>query len=124
MENALRQSVLSIAEPKKQTLNYAGDLVAEKGFTRLSKPDLSLIALAIDLKKQGKKFILITDDYSIQNFAKILEIPFESAMRGEISKTITFSISCPSCGKTLPASSKERKCPDCGSRLRRKMLEK
>ncbi len=90
MENALQQNLLSIEEPSKESLLAINKKVSEKGFTKLSKTDLSILALALDLKKQGKKFILITDDYSIQNFAKILEIPFESAMRGEINKEISF----------------------------------
>ncbi len=123
MENALQQNLLSIEEPCKESLQRVNEVVSKKGFNKLSKTDFSLLALGLDLKKQGKKFILITDDYSIQNFAKILEIPFESAMRGEIGKTIAFSISCPSCGKTFPAGSKERKCSVCGSLLKRKRLE-
>jgi len=123
MENALQQKLLSIEESCKECQESINETTSKKGFNKLSKTDLSLLALALDLKKQGKKFILITDDYSIQNFAKILEIPFESAMRGEISKTIAFSLSCPSCGKTFPASSKQQKCPVCGSNLKRKRLE-
>ena len=120
MENALRQKLLSIEEPCKESLKSINETTSKKGFSKLSKTDLSILALAIDLKKQGKKFTLITDDYSIQNFAKILEIPFESAMRGEIGKTIAFSLSCPSCGKNMASNSKERKCPVCGSFLKRK----
>jgi len=120
MENALQQNLLLIEEPEKESLQSVNETVSKKGFNKLSKTDLSLLALALDLKKQGKKFILITDDFSIQNFAKILEIPFESAMRGEISKTIAFSISCSSCGKTMPAGSKKKKCPVWESSLKRK----
>ena len=90
MENALQQNLLSIEEPEKESLQSVNEAVSKKGFNKLSKTDISLLALALDLKKQGKKFILVTDDFSIQNFAKILEIPFESAMRGEIGKTISF----------------------------------
>jgi UPF0271 protein len=124
MENALQQGLLSIEEPKKETTNYVEDTVAEKGFTRLSRPDLSLIALALDLKKRGKEFLLVTDDFSIQNFCSLLEIPFQDAIRGKIEKEISFSLECPACGKTLEMASKARKCPVCGSSLRRKRLEK
>ncbi len=120
MENALQQNLLSIEESSKESLQSVTEEVSKKGFNKLSKTDFSILALALDLKKQDKKFLLITDDYSIQNFAKILEISFESAMRGEIGKTIAFSLSCPSCGKTLPSGSKEQKCPVCGSSLNRK----
>src|SRR3989338_11009094 len=78
MENALSQRILSLQEPEKETLEQAGTLVRSKGFDRLSEADLSLLALALDLKKQDRDFILLTDDYSIQNFAKMLKIPFEA----------------------------------------------
>ncbi|MFA4855207.1 MAG: hypothetical protein WC634_01295 [archaeon] len=120
MENALSQRILSLQEPEKETLGQVESLVRSKGFDRLSKADLSLLALALDLKKQGRDFILITDDYSIQNFAKMLKIPFEAAMRGKIGKEISFSLKCPACGKALQADSNAKKCPDCGSKLQRK----
>jgi len=124
MENALQQGLLSIQEPEKETINYVEETVAGKGFTRLSRPDLSLLALAIDLKKQGKEFLLVTDDFSIQNFCSLLKIPFQDAIRGKIEREISFSLECTACGKLLEMSSKARKCPDCGSGLRRKRLEK
>jgi len=123
MENALQHAILSIREPEKETTNYVEDTVAEKGFTRLSRPDKSLLALGLDLKKAGKKFTLVTDDFSIQNFCSVLKIPFQDAIRGKIEREISFSLECPSCGKTLKASSTARKCPDCGSSLRRKRVE-
>ncbi len=121
-DNALAQGLLLLQEPEKQNFDHIETLVRSKGFNKLSKPDKSLLALALGLKKQGLEFILVTDDYSIQNFAKILEIPFEAAMRGEIGKTIAFSISCPSCNKVFPTGSNAQKCPVCGSSLKRKRL--
>ena len=124
MENALQQGLLSIEEPKKETVNYVEETVAEKGFTKLSRPDLSLIALALDLKKQAREFLLVTDDFSIQNFCSVLEIPFQDAIRGKIGKEISFSLDCPACGKSFENSSKAKKCPVCGSPLKRKRLPK
>ena len=124
MENALQNGLLRIQEPKQKTINYVELFVAGKGFTRLSKPDISLIALGLDLKKQGKKFLLVSDDYSVQNFCSLLKIPFEAAIRGKISGEISFSLLCSGCGKTFPTHSKHKKCPICGSFLRRKRQEK
>ncbi len=124
MENALQHGLLRIQESKQKTIDYVEEKVAEKGFTRLSKPDLSLIALGLDLKKHGKKLLLVSDDYSVQNFCSLLKIPFQDAMRGKISQEISFSLLCPACGKAFPVSSREKKCPVCGSFLRRKRQEK
>jgi UPF0271 protein len=124
-ENALSLGLLSLQEPEKQNLNYVEEFVRSKGFNRLSGPDKALLALALGMKKKGMEFILITDDYSIQNFAKLLEIPFEAAMRGEIKNAIAFSVSCPGCGKAFFPSGKKpwenaEKCTECGSMLQRK----
>jgi UPF0271 protein len=123
MENALQQGLLRIVEPKKESTSYVEEAVEGKGFSRLSKADISLIALALDLKKQGKQFLLLSDDYSIQNFCSLLKIPFEPVIRGKIGKEISFSLVCSGCGKLFPVNSKEKKCSVCGSFLRRKRQE-
>jgi len=122
MENALQQRALSIEEPTAASLRYVEETALSKGFQRLSKTDLSLIALALDFKKQGRKFVLLSDDYSIQNFCSFFKIPFKGVIRGEISSEISFSLECSGCGKAMPANSKAKKCPDCGSPLKRKKL--
>ncbi len=124
MENALQQGLLSIGDPSGKNLNYVEDLIAKKGFNKLSKPDISLLALALDLKAEEKEFLLITDDFSIQNFCKTLEIAFEGVMRGKISREITFSVKCSACGKSFETGFKGEKCPDCGSPIRRKQATK
>ena len=120
MENALKIGLLSISEPKPETLDAVNKLVAKKGFTKLSKPDLSLIALGLDLRNANKKFILISDDYSIQNFCKVLKIPFESVIRGKIENEIAFSRKCSSCGSQIPPNSPQNFCPDCGFKTNEK----
>jgi UPF0271 protein len=121
--NALQNGLLKIIEPGAESLKLVEKAVAEKGFSRLSKTDVSLLALAIDLKEQKKKFKLITDDYSIQNFCKLLKIPFESVIRGRIKETIAFKLCCPACGKTLKEGAKGKKCPVCGSPLKQAKIK-
>ncbi|MBN2067800.1 MAG: hypothetical protein JW744_05000 [Candidatus Diapherotrites archaeon] len=119
MENALQNSLLTIKEPCPESVQLIKGKIREKGFSKLSGTDISLLALALDLKKGKKRFRLVTDDYSIQNFCKLLKIPFESVIRGRIRETISFKLKCPACNKSLKKGSKARKCPDCGSALKR-----
>ncbi len=119
MENALNHRILRIQEPSKESLKSINGLIREKGFSKLSETDITLLALALDFQKEKKKFSLITDDYSIQNFCSLLGIPFESVIRGKIKQTISFSLKCPACGKTPAKGFKARKCPICGSPLKR-----
>ncbi len=116
-ENALRNGLLKIKEPGNESIELVEKKVAEKGFLRLSKTDLSLLALGLDLKGEKKKFRLVSDDYSIQNFCKLLKVPFEAVIRGRIKETIAFKLKCPSCGYALKKGQKAKKCPVCGTRL-------
>jgi len=120
MENALKIKLLSIREPKEETMDFVERLVSKKGFSRLSIADLSLLALGFEFRKAGRKFVLITDDYSIQNFCKTLKIPFESVMRGSIKEEIAFSKVCSGCGAQLPPDSMQKLCPECGSKIKQK----
>lgn len=120
--NALQNGLLKMREPSEKNIAAAKELAKKHGFGRLSVTDISLIALALDLKRENKVFVMITDDYSIQNFCKLLGIKFDSVIRGKIEKTVSFEKACTGCGKTFPGGFVAQKCPDCGSpiSLRRK----
>lgn len=114
-ENALQNGLLTLIEPKKETIEKIKALASKKGFTRLSNADVSLLAIALELKKEKKKAVLFTDDYSVQNFCKLLKIKFDSVMRGKIEKTISFAKKCSGCGKKLSNGFSGKTCPDCNS---------
>ena len=81
---------------------------------RLSPADQSLLALAMDIQlTHGKKPILLTDDYSIQNVAHLLQISFQPLSQRGITKTFKWIRRCRGCKRTL--SSNETICPICGS---------
>ena len=139
-ENALQQGLLRLAEPSPESLESAKKKIYEKGFTRLSAADISLLALGLGKKKEKQKFVLVTDDYSIQNFCRLLGLPFESVIRGRISKPISFRLFCPGCGFTPAQGPKERgktpcfqdlpgpagkakRCPACGTPMKGKKAE-
>ncbi len=89
-DNALHHDILKIKNPEEKTLKKIEKLVKKKGFRPLSPADVSVIALALELKNSGKNFQVLTDDYSVQNFLKLLKISFSSVIQGEIKKTIEF----------------------------------
>jgi len=119
-ENAIKACLLSVVEPEKQHLDYVEGLVAGKGFNRLSRADKSVLALALGLKKQGKGLVLVTDDFSIQNFCSLLKIPFEGVLRGKIGQKKAFSLFCPGCKKAFSPGFSGVRCDVCGSLLARK----
>lgn len=116
-DNALRNGLLILQEPSNESAGKIRQLAEKHGFSRLSKADVSLLALALDLKKQRKKFVLLTDDYSVQNFCKLLKIKFDSVIRGKIEKTISFKKLCRGCGRQFPTNFPKKNCPDCGAEI-------
>ncbi|MAG21881.1 MAG: hypothetical protein CL943_01065 [Candidatus Diapherotrites archaeon] len=120
--NALQNGLLKTREPSQDSTERINALAKEKGFTRLSIPDVSLLALALDLQRENRIFVMLTDDYSIQNFCKVLGFKFNSVIRGKIEKTISFKKRCKGCGRGFPPNVLVTKCPDCGSPVESKRL--
>lgn len=108
---------LRLSEPSSESLELIKSKTVELGLN-LSKNDISILALALDFKKEGKNFILQSDDYSMQNLAFHLKIPFKAVSQKGIQKEIRFVNACPVCGKEFQAN--ERTCIDCGIALARK----
>jgi len=90
----------------------------------LSEADLEILALALELKLKGKKPIIISDDYSIQNMAKSLNLEFSSLATFGISYRFKWIFYCPACFKKYPQSYNLKVCPICGTDLKRKVLKK
>ena len=121
-ENALKNGLIRLEEAPPKAIAEIRALASEKGFSKLSEADVSLLALALELKQRKESFVLLTDDYSVQNFCKLLKIGFDSVIRGKIEKTISFKKRCTGCSKEFPGTFSKRVCPDCGSPIRSKKL--
>ena len=78
---------------------------------KLSETDVKLIALALDETNKGEEVVLVTDDYSIQNVAKLFGIDIETVIHPGISKAFKWVKVCKGCGRRLSSDV----CPICGS---------
>ena len=78
---------------------------------RLSPTDRELLALALE-----EEATLVSDDYSIQNLARTLGVPYEPVLTPGIRETWTWTYRCTGCGRTWPEWHGE--CPICGAALR------
>ncbi len=114
-ENALGNGLLKLEEPSSPSVERVNKLASEKGLTRLSKADVSLLALALDFTKGGDEFVLVSDDYSVQNLCKLLGVKFEAILRGKISKAISFRKVCTGCGKEFSPDFEGKECTDCSA---------
>lgn len=77
---------------------------------RLSETDIQVLALALELKAT-----IISDDYSVQNVATVLEIPYQGNLGG-IRKVINWTYRCKGCGRYYDVAQPD--CPICGSEVR------
>ncbi|NLI74385.1 MAG: nucleic acid-binding protein, partial [Euryarchaeota archaeon] len=78
---------------------------------RLSPVDMEILAIAIDVKG-----MILTDDYSIQNLAKVLGLEYKSIGTKGIKEIFTWKYRCRGCGRIFNENMDD--CPICGSALR------
>lgn len=120
-KTAVRSGKLNVKAPKKTFMDKAkasATLVGDTFF--LSEADLQVLALALELKKQGYLPLIATDDYSIQNVANQMSIEFASLATFGIRFHFQWIRYCPACHKRYPADYKSRRCKVCGTELKRK----
>jgi len=112
----LETNRLKIMDPDKESINVAIASSKETGdFPQLSKQDISIIALCINLHGE-----IISDDFAITNVAKNIGLKISPIMTNTFQDTGKWIHYCPGC-RTNYASGKE--CPICGTPLKRKLLK-
>ena len=114
----LLENELAVLDPKKSSIENIVKKSIETGdYNRLSKTDIDIIALAIDLiKKLDNDVIILTDDYSIQNLSNYLEINYCNISQKPITKRFKWIYKCMGCGKKFSKNIKV--CPICGSSIK------
>jgi UPF0271 protein len=112
----LETNRLKIREPSEESTKSAIKSSKETGdFPQLSKQDISIIALCIEMKGQ-----IISDDFAISNVAKNLGLEILPIMTKGIKDVGKWVHYCPGC-RTNHSSGTE--CPACGTPLKRKLLK-
>ena len=119
----LTRRSLEITSPKdpivlfvrKEARDHLGEI------KHLSQNDIDLVALALELKKEGKDVLVCTYDMSVQNIANHLGLKFWGEKK--IKKRIEWAFRCRGCGKIYSNKKLEElkleECEVCGSELRR-----
>lgn len=103
---------LEIIEPEKKNIDFVLEKANQTGDRiKLSKGDISILALCIQLDGE-----LVTDDYTVSNVAKHLNLKVIPLMTKGISNILENVYSCPACEKTFE---KKSTCPICGSKLKK-----
>lgn len=114
---SLQEGSLRLIEPEERHIEKVKRVAQGSGDTaRLSETDIKLLACALRLKEEGAVAI-VTDDYSVQNVAKLLDIEFASTTERGIKKIFRWHKVCRGCGKNFLASYSGA-CDVCGSEVR------
>ncbi|GBC74743.1 tRNA(fMet)-specific endonuclease VapC [archaeon HR06] len=118
---ALESLKIKLDEGKREHLEKVKRM-AEVSGDKLSKTDVSVLALGLKLKEENLNPIIISDDYSLCNVATLLGLKVKPAITKGIDKIIYWIYFCGACGKIY----REDKgvCEICGSPLKRKPRRK
>ncbi len=112
----LETNRLKIREPDSESTKSAIKASKETGdFPQLSKQDISIIALCIEMKGQ-----IISDDFAISNVAKNLGLEILPIMTKGIKDVGKWVHYCPGCRTN---HSRGTECPACATPLKRKLLK-
>jgi UPF0271 protein len=110
--NYLLDAGLRIMAPSSDFIDKVRAGAKKTGdINRLSEPDIELLSLALEVDG-----VILTNDYSIQNLACELNVPFLSPTGDEIRNVVTWQFQCKGCAQIF--EQKQKECPICGSQLR------
>jgi UPF0271 protein len=114
LETLVQTNNLIIIDPDEENLSKVCGVAIKSGDSaRLSKSDISVLALAYQLKKP-----LISDDFSVENTAKLLRISILPLGTSGIKYTRKWISYCQTCGKGYGSYFTE--CLICGNKLKRR----
>ncbi len=108
---AVERGFIQVREPGEDSVGRVRAAAEKSGdLERLSENDVSVLALALETNS-----IIVSDDYNIQNLARILGINYERTFHKGIKKKLTWIRVCEGCGK----DGEGEVCDVCGSRMKR-----
>ena len=114
----LKEIGLKILSPSKNSIEEIKKISKKTGdIERLSKTDIEILAVALDLKNKNKDPIILSDDYSIQNISDNLDIKYENISQNKITKRFTWISKCMGCKKKYKEHINI--CPICGTKTKK-----
>ena len=125
LDQSIEEGIIIIKEPNEESVQELNEIISQSGDDlRLSLPDKKLLALALDLlKNENANIKVITDDYSMQNVLKILDIPYESIITEGIKGVYNWVKTCEGCKKEFDADYPFDDCEVCGSKVFKRRIK-
>lgn len=123
-DTAIEENRLIIHDVTRESIDAVDEIISESGdVLRLSVPDKKLISLAYMFHKQGKDVKVISDDYTIQNTLKIMEIPYSGIITEGIKGVYNWKKVCEGCKREYDDDYPFDDCEICGSRIFKKRIK-
>ncbi len=124
-DTSIETGKLVVRMPSKESLEAVHRASLELGEKfALSQTDFQVLALAMDIRTEGDKPIIVSDDYSVQNVAEHLELDYTSLATFGISQRFDWVLYCPACYRKFPQDRSRLSCEICGTELRRRVSRK
>ena len=123
-DSAVDEGKLIVQDVPKKYLDRTDEIISKSGdVLRLSLPDKKIIALALMFKEEGKSVKVISDDYTIQNTLKIIEIPYDGIITEGIKEIYNWKKVCQGCKKEFEEDYPFDDCDVCGSKIFKKRIK-
>ena len=111
VEQGIRSGYIKVKDPNAESIEKVRKTARDSGdIYKLSGADIDVIALAVENHAD-----IVSDDYSIQNVSKILQIKYHTTAQEGIKKEYEWGKICPGCG--LKHSMEFDECEVCGTKL-------
>lgn len=115
---------LKIHSPTRESLDEVAKNATLLGDQlSLSKADSGVLALALDLRREGMDPTIVSDDYAVQNVAESVHLAYQSLATWGIRQRFDWTYFCPACYRRYSGSQTEV-CQVCGTKLKRKPLRR
>jgi rRNA maturation endonuclease Nob1 len=114
------ETSIDVVSPSEEYLRKADETVKTAGDVKVSMADKSLLALSLQLRDANRRPILVSDDYGLQNLAKMSAIRYLPYVEKGIRRQYSWKLICPACFKQYPSSYQSTVCSICGTKLRRR----
>lgn len=124
-DTALEAGKIRLLAPADRYVDEVEGAAAKLGERRaLSRADKELLALGLQLKAEGKSPTIVSDDYSVQNAADLLDLEYKGLATMGIKRRFDWTIYCPGCRQNFIDLKIGEACPVCGTLLKRRPIGK
>jgi UPF0271 protein len=124
LQSAIEGGHVNIDEPDDEDIKEVNKIIESSGdILRLSDVDKNIISLSLKFKRKRFHPVVVTDDYSMQNTLKTLNIDYRSVLTEGIKEIYNWVKKCKGCKKIYSFDYNFEDCEICGSRIIKKRIK-